>query len=219
MSEAVEVLLSNRRFLYTFIGRAFASEPDDDLIDFILDSHTKHECSLLDGKEGEGQALWDILASAASESKCARLRHEYTKLFIGPEKLPAPPWESVYVSGEPLIFQESTLAVRQAYRNAGFQTAGYPHVADDHIAIEFDFMAQLSAQLCTAQERGETQSMKEFLNIQAAFLDEHLGRWIDTFAQRLTEYDGISGFYSGFAQLAALVCQRDRDVVRELLSL
>lgn len=218
MSEAAEVLLSNRQFLYTFIGRAFVSEPDDDLLATVLNSHTEKECALLDDDKGEGERLWNALVAATSKTDRERLCGEYTKLFVGPTKLPAPPWESVYVNGEPLIFQESTLAVRQAYRSAGFQAARYPHEADDHVAIELDFMAQLSAKTCSAQANGDAGCMRELLERQAAFLDEHLLKWIDVFAKRLTEYDKVGEFYPTFAQLAALVCRRDRDVVRELLS-
>ncbi|MCB8816455.1 molecular chaperone TorD family protein [Desulfosporosinus shakirovi] len=72
---------------------------------------------------------------------------EYTRLFIGPTKLPVPPWESVYVSKERLLFQESSLKVRQrqCYLNYNFLPAKYRSEADDHIALELDFMYNLSS--------------------------------------------------------------------------
>ncbi|MEI3231097.1 MAG: molecular chaperone TorD family protein, partial [Gordonibacter pamelaeae] len=68
----------------------------------------------LDGEDGEGARLQDALAEVAAANGLGQLRSVYTKLFIGPAKLPAPPWESVYATGgRPLLFQESTLAVRR----------------------------------------------------------------------------------------------------------
>ena len=125
--DAAGTMLANRCFLYRYLWRAFAAEPDDALLDIVADAHTREECALLDGEDGEGARLQDALAEVAAANGLGQLRSVYTKLFIGPAKLPAPPWESVYATGEPLLFQESTLAVREAYRRAGYAAAGYPH--------------------------------------------------------------------------------------------
>lgn len=213
MDDSMELLLGNRRFLYALLTRAFASEPDGTLLDIVKDEHTGEECALLDDEDGAGRHLWHILANEAAADEDDRLRGEYTKLFLGPEKLPAPPWESVYVNGEPLLFQESTLVVRQAYRSSGYVSAGYPREADDHVAIELDFMATLASKTCEtgAGNRGA-------LEAQLAFLEKHLLAWIDSFAERLGSCDTVSGFYPSFARLAVLACRRDAGVLKELLA-
>lgn len=113
--DAAGTVLANRCFLYRYLWRAFAAEPDDALLGIVADAHTREECALLDGQGGEGARLQDAIAEAVASGPDG-LCSAYTKLFIGPAKLPAPPWESVYATGEPLLFQESTLAVRDAYR-------------------------------------------------------------------------------------------------------
>lgn len=40
------------------------------------------------------------------------LKHVF---YVEPGSLPAPPWESAYLSEDRLLFQESTLEVRKAY--------------------------------------------------------------------------------------------------------
>lgn len=212
MDDSMELLLSNRRFLYTLLARAFASEPDETLLAVVMDGRTGEECALLDDEDGAGRRLWRVLADEAAADEDDRLRSEYTRLFLGPEKLPAPPWESVYVNGEPLLFQESTLVVREAYRRSGYVSAGYPREADDHVAIELDFMATLAAKTCEAADD------RDALAAQLAFLEEHLLGWLDSFAARLGSCDTVSGFYPSFARLAALACRRDADVLRELLA-
>lgn len=213
MDDSTKLVLGNRRFLYALVHRAFASEPDAALLAVVLDEHARDECSLLDDADGAGLSLWRALADEAACDEDGRLRSEYTRLFLGPEKLPAPPWESVYVNGEPLLFQESTLAVRDAYRRAGYLAAGYPREADDHVAIELDFMATLASKSCEAAVLD-----REALAVQLAFLEEHLLVWMDSFAERLCACDTVSGFYPSFARLAALVCRRDAEVLKELLA-
>lgn len=212
MDDSMELLLSNRRFLYTLLARAFASEPDGTLLAVVMDERTGEECALLDDEDGAGRRLWRVLADEAAVDEGDRLRSEYTRLFLGPEKLPAPPWESVYANGEPLLFQESTLVVREAYRRSGYVSAGYPREADDHVAIELDFMATLAAKTCEAADD------RDVLAAQLAFLEEHLLGWLDSFAARLGSCDTVSRFYPSFARLAALTCRRDADVLRELLA-
>lgn len=211
MDDSMELLLSNRRFLYALLARAFASEPDGTLLGVVMDEHTGDECALLDDEDGAGRRLWRMLADEAAADEDDRLRSEYTRLFLGPEKLPAPPWESVYVNGEPLLFQESTLVVRETYRRSGYASAGYPREADDHVAIELDFMAALAVKTCEAMDR-------DALEAQRSFLEKHLLVWIESFAERLGSCDTVSGFYPSFARLAALVCRRDAEVLKELLT-
>lgn len=211
MDDSMELLLSNRRFLYALLARAFASEPDGTLLGVVMDEHTGDECALLDDEDGAGRRLWRMLADEAAADEDDRLRSEYTRLFLGPEKLPAPPWESVYVNGEPLLFQESTLVVRETYRRSGYASAGYPREADDHVAIELDFMVALAVKTCEAMDR-------DALEAQRSFLEKHLLVWIESFAERLGSCDTVSGFYPSFARLAALVCRRDAEVLKELLT-
>lgn len=70
-------------------------------------------------------------------------------MFIGIGTRVAP-WESVYVSPDRLVFQASTLAVRDAYGAAGFVAKNKGAEPDDHIATECDFMAKLAAQAAEA---------------------------------------------------------------------
>lgn len=121
------------------------------------------------------------------ETALEHISNEYTHLLIGPHKLLAPPWESVYLTKERLLFQESTLKVRQAYVKHNFIPAEYPHVADDHLALELDFMANLSS--LTENDYAEQNSDRslELLEEQKSFLKEHLLVWVPEFAEKIQE--------------------------------
>ena len=154
--DAIAAALANRSFVYTYLWRAFAAEPDEAFLSAVADDATLEECKLLAGEDSRAVQVQEALAAFVSNVPDApdALKGEYTKLFEGPGKLPAPPWESVYVCGEDLLFQPSTLEVREAYRSAGYQATGYPHEADDHLATELDFMGALSKRTQAAYEEG-----------------------------------------------------------------
>lgn len=257
--EAVKSLLQNRRFLYELLFRVFAAEPDEALLAVLRDDHVVGECAYLDdalieeaGAGGDaacgegvvaagdasgdagaaGAACGTALVEAARAATVDGLRSEYTHQFIGPASLPAPPWESVFRAQKPVLFQESTLAVRAAYRAAGFKAAGYPHEADDHLATELSFMAALAEQTLAAAEGaddsdgsgtdGTAASVERFavlVDVQRRFLDEHLLVWVDEYAFRLTDAAGPRSVYAAAASVAALVCRRDSDLLAELAAL
>ncbi|MBK8797751.1 MAG: molecular chaperone TorD family protein [Anaerolineales bacterium] len=86
------------------------------------------------------------------------LREEYTVLFIGLERVAAPPWESVYLSRDHLLFDEQTLQVRDAYAAFGLQIPHIDREPDDHIGFELLFLAHLMQQAAHAGQRRPQRS-------------------------------------------------------------
>ncbi|WP_280771630.1 TorD/DmsD family molecular chaperone [Salipaludibacillus daqingensis] len=111
--------------------------------------------------------------------KSTNLRHEedckfdFNKLFIGPYKLLAPPYESTYLNHDKLLMRAETLSVRSFYEKANIQVDGKGQIPDDHIALELEFIAFLLHQL---NQENELTAIKALLE---EFLNEHLGKWID----------------------------------------
>lgn len=216
MDEAIEALLAARNFLYSYLSRAFAAEPDEAFLEIVKSDYTYDMWTLLDGRGGEAEKLQRALAVLAEKPfALAELRSEYTRLFVGPDQLPAPPWESIYVSGEALLFQKSTLAVRDAYRASGFRAAGYPREADDHIATELNFMAVLAERAYRAYGSCEHGALLDSLDAHERFLGHHTALWLGAFAERL-EACGVSEFYASFAALSVLFCTHESEVLKEL---
>lgn len=220
---AAEMVLAQRAFLYGYLSRAFAGEPDEAFLAAVADPGTVETCGLLDGEEGPCRDAAERLAALASEALAGdggldTLRSVYTRLFLGPASLPVPPWESVFLSREPVLFQESMLAVRKAYRAAGFRAAGYPHEADDHLAIELSFMEALAQRTCELlrSDPGDADAARALCSAQDGFLRDHLLVWVGEFADRLGDEAGEGSFYGLFARLAALTCTRDADILGEI---
>lgn len=222
-NEIIANACANRAFIYQYLWRVFSDVPDKTLIETTLRT-AREQFELFFGADSpemkEFAALCVELHTAlALDAKASSLANEYTRLFIGPGKLPASPWESVYACGEELVFQQSTLNVRAAYHAAGFTAAGYPHVPDDHIATELAFMAALCSEAETRASSGDMPGAKVALGRQAMFLAEHLGCWVGEFAQRLTSHlpKSASSFYVHAANLAAALCKADATATAELL--
>ena len=184
--DAIAAALANRSFVYTYLWRAFAADPDEALLTAVASDQALEECAILAGEESRAAQEQRALASTASAPDALEaLKSDYTRLFIGPGKLPAPPWESVYVTGEDLLFQPSTLEVRDAYRKAGYQATGYPHEADDHLATELGFMEALAKDSQAAYEAGDSEKLQLLLSQQTMFLAQHLNAWLPKFVERL----------------------------------
>ena len=100
---------------------------------------------------------------------------DYTRLFIGPYKLPCPPWESVYTSQKKLMMQDAADDARRAYAELGLVIDDLA-VMPDHIGAELNFLAILYER---AGERREDQS--DHVRIGDAFLNDHLTKWVPQF--------------------------------------
>lgn len=180
--------LANRSFVYAYLWRAFAAAPDQEFFDLAVKDTTLIECLVLAGEESpvlsEQKAVAAFIREVPNALEIAQ--RDYVKLFIGPGKLPAPPWESVYATGKDVLFQESTIEVRKAYRSAGYQATGYPHEADDHLAIELGFMQRLSDDSQAACEQNDIERLRLLISQQILFLEEHLCVWLPQFCERLS---------------------------------
>ncbi len=99
------------------------------------------------------------------------LRSEYTRLFISaPYGPPAPPYASVYLSPEGILYQKGYDEAQKFYSQAGLEPQEGPEPAD-HLAFELAFIGRL-----LEEDRWD---------ILAAFLQKHLLRWYPLFLNRL----------------------------------
>lgn len=60
------------------------------------------------------------------------LPQAWQRLFVGPYALPSPPWGSVWLDRENVLFGDSTLALRQWMRDNGIQFAMQQNEPEDH---------------------------------------------------------------------------------------
>ncbi len=128
-----------------------------------------------------------------SEQELEDLLWEYTRLFIGPYKLPCPPWESVYTSGKRLMMQDAYDEVKDLYNEVGLKI-DHSDIMPDHIGAELNFLAVLYEKLNRDSER-----RSYYRDMAKRFMDEHLMRWIPQFILDMEEATNLI-FYKALAQ-------------------
>lgn len=124
-------------------------------------------------------------------------QEEYNRLFVGPNVLPAPLWESVYLGKEHILFEEQTLQVRECYRKHGLSYIREKNEPDDHIVSELEFLSYL---IQKTLETNKLEKARYLLNEQISFLDDHLLKWCPQFCAMLSDSSKIA-LYKGAAQL------------------
>lgn len=151
----------------------------------------------------EGFDGWDDLASRfewnPGAGSDAAVEQDYMTLFYGPQKLAAPPYESVYVSGVRQLMGRAAAEVLSAYEKAGFRVKESYRNCPDHVAVELEFMAHL----CAREQRQEPGvSLREAETaavLQREFLGSHLSRWSPAFCADIRRH-AATGFWRATAR-------------------
>ncbi|MDR1713142.1 MAG: molecular chaperone TorD family protein [Coriobacteriales bacterium] len=180
--------LAARAGVWRILQRIFGELPDDSLLAELACGAAEEVLVVFTGISDEYDVASSALKDAAVRHLAAgtegvnQLRDGYTRMFIGPGKVEAPIWESVYRGNDNALFQPITLEVRQQYATAGFLPAAYPRIADDHLALELDFLRALAEQAGAAAYAGDQQLYAVSLTASLEFEQEHLAVWSADFA-------------------------------------
>lgn len=141
-------------------------------------------------------ALLDLKKAACAHDE-RYLGRQYRELFVGPNHLAAPPWGSVYMDRECVMFGETTAMLRDWMRHNGVRWVASESTPVDHIG----YLLALLAWLC--RERPE---------LVDEFLQQHLLTWADHYLTELeraadeasdgeNDYAPGTGFYAALARL------------------
>ena len=140
------------------------------------------------------EALQKTIESESQES-ITRWQTEFTRLFIGPGKAPAYPYECVYRSPNRLLMQEITGEVRQFYLEQGLIMQRLNTMPDDHLGVELEFLLYMSRKMLEQPEQALS-----YAGTQREFLRKHILSWIDDFVN-----DILNNTHEPFFQHLALL--------------
>lgn len=127
------------------------------------------------------------------------IRRDHDLLYGVSATAQVAPYESVHRGIDRLVFDTHTLEVRRAYETLGLSAPNLHREPDDHIGLEFDFMAQALVMALDAvdAERGSDET----IDVARSFLNEHLLNWcpamLDEVARKAT-----TEFMAGVALLS-----------------
>ncbi len=162
---------------------------------------------ILNGLEkSRGELYLEIARNTPGISELESLKIDYSKLFVGPYGLLAPPYGSVYLEDTSRVMGNSTMDVRNNYKEEGLDIG--LKEAPDHIAIELEFMYFFIFKEIEAIRNSDSVSAPSYLKKQKVFLETHLGIWVSEFADNV-EANAQTEFYKNLARLTKSFVTKD----------
>ncbi|MHC1600517.1 MAG: TorD/DmsD family molecular chaperone [Candidatus Methanospirareceae archaeon] len=220
MSKTEEILKTRRDF-YAFLCRMYLEEPARELADDLVNERLFFpDPKALELNEDlsmgflELREFVDRSRGKTVDELQEELRDEYTRLFIGPHRLPVQPYESWWIDGK--LMGNSLLKVKNEYRKAGIAKSRDYAEPEDHIAFELKFMQYLCEEEISTMDNNER--IAECLKLQHKFLNEHLLQWVPVFCDSLYECE-LSDFFKGVAKITKGFILLDAHVIAELLEM
>ncbi len=134
------------------------------------------------------------------------LLREYSRLFLGPFQLEAPPFGSVYLEDEGRMMGESTAEAQRIYRESGLDMSPDFTSPPDHVAAELEFLAYLGFQESNSRDADQETFFREQ---RALFLERHIGRWFPMFAENV-ENNTEMGFYLELTRLTGRLLESEK---------
>lgn len=136
----------------------------------------------------ECAAFAESLAELDSERAIEQVSVEYTRLFVGPPKPAAPPWETMYRSDNVTVgFGDPTFEMRRLLREAGLQLSNENNQYEDHMGIELLYISVQCERLSCGLATGQEEMTNELAARIRLFAAEHPASWIDLLIERVGE--------------------------------
>lgn len=152
--------------------------------------------------QGDAHRTGAVLLEAAVNEPAVsdELTEDFDALFVGPGRIHACPYESVYRSLEGLTFEAETMQVRRFYADHGLQAPAFNREPDDHIGLEVAFVGQLCLAALNAMEDDEPERAHQFVSSARLFVAQHLGIWGPDFCTRVID-NATTAFYASVGHL------------------
>lgn len=146
-------------------------------------------------------AALKTVMDAFGYSEVDLLQAEHDRLFAGVGDMPAPPWGSVYLDKEAVLFGESTVMYRQFLRECGVALSSQQNEPEDQIGL----MLMVAAMLLENDQHAQFK----------ALLGEHLMPWSGYYMaefKRAVESPAYALLAEQTQELLHSVCERDAIV-------
>ncbi len=112
--------------------------------------------------------------------------------------------------------QEARDEILAAYRAEGLDRADEFNEPEDHIALEFEFMAYLCQNTLDALQKPEDEKALDYLEKQKTFLEEHILNWVPDFC-RDVEQLAQTDFYKAASKITQGYLHLEHAMIGELL--
>lgn len=222
-------LLAGRLVVYSDLAQCFyyPAKPTMDLLKGEMEAHLPfYELVGLDLKPQLDAIKRWVQSYEGDGDVWLALQKEYTRLFIiAKPKVPAPPYGSLYLEKEWLVWGKTTVEAVKLYAEAGLKVAEHFKDIPDHFAAELEFMWYLIREEIKARggvleekasgdggsEGVDLEKAEKMSDLQKTFLKNHIGAWYEEFLQRVISADK-SVFYSEMSALTSEFLSKEMSI-------
>ena len=202
--------IENRIALYALISRLMLIEVDEEFLEKI--ESDKALLSLFPNYK-----TWSKREEHSMKELIDQFYNvDFTNLFL----MHMVPYESFYTRDDQMIESGGDNPVVELYNQLDFRVelAEARVVSADHIGIELEFMYMLCVALQKALVADDKEGTCELLEVQRAFLKEHLLEWTPLFLINMKRESRTPLYHDG-AELALEFMLSDFEYVTEKLAL
>lgn len=140
------------------------------------------------------------MEDAFTATDARELLVDYTRLFLGPVNTLAQPYASVWLDQGAGSSHAVGNEVLKLYARGGFDLDASFRDLPDHVAAELEFLYQLLFRETAARAKEDAPALAAVMRVRAKFLQGHLARWIEPFAQAV-RVGAQTAFYRNLAEL------------------
>ncbi len=209
-------LMKSRAQAYGMLARLFREEVDLATLRELQGMRFPTATGNATVDEGYHQ-LFEYLRRAWEDS-VTELAIDYVRTFIGHGVngySAAYPYESVYTSERRLLMQEARAEVLATLRENELKRGDW-NEAEDHIALELEFMQRMALRAAEALADEAEDEAVAYLRTSYEFLENHLLNWVPMLVTDMRLHSKTL-FYQGLGQLTLGTIEEDGAVLRELL--
>jgi len=207
MNEMIEDI-DNRIALYALISRLMLIEVDSDFLDKIESDESIINLF-------PNYKMWKKRDEFSQEDLIEQYYNvDFANLFL----MHLVPYESFYTRDDQMIESGGDNPIIELYNELDFRVelAEARVISGDHIGIELEFMYMLCVAQKKALEANDKDGVCELMEVQRAFLKEHLIEWSPLFLINMKRESRTPLYHDG-AELALEFTLSDYEYVTEKL--
>ena len=183
-----------------FLSRAFLGPPDGPLLVQLSGVGVLADWPLSDDRNSRAGLRLLSLSVGTNPESLEQLSADYQGLFLGPQRVLACLYKSIYLNKKHLTFGSQTLAVRQWYRRYDLRAPAEGREPDDHIGLELGFVSHLCLRGLHAMDHAQDAAVTQSVQAIDAFASGHLLLWAHDCLDRVADH-ASTHFYRGIAEL------------------
>lgn len=140
--------------------------------------------------------------------------------FVNLSVLHLIPYETFYTRDDQMVETGGANPVTDIYSAYDFMVdyEAARAVSSDHIGVELEFMHHLATAELKATQDGDTQAVKELLEVEHQFLNKHLLRWAPLYLINM-KYEARTPLYYDGAEMALEFMLSDNEYLTKELAL